>query len=73
MFEQKPNTGSLFIAEKKSEKHPDFTGTFKTDNEEYFISAWRKQGKKGEFLSLSVKKKEQNQVQNQVQKDKLPF
>lgn len=57
-YEQKPNTGSLFKAEKKSDKHPDLTGTIKLDDGEYYVSAWKKQGQKGDFLSLSLKKKE---------------
>ena len=58
-YEQKPNTGVLFTAEKKSEKHPDLNGSLKLEDEEYYISAWKKTGPKGEYLSLSVKKKEE--------------
>lgn len=64
-YEQKPNTGVLFQSEKKSDRHPDYTGNLKLDDGEYLLSAWFKDGKRGKFLSLSVKKKElQSNVSN---------
>jgi hypothetical protein len=57
-MEQKENSGVLFKAEKKTEKHPDYTGSLKTESGDYMMSAWVKQGKKGAFLSVSIKKKE---------------
>lgn len=61
-YEQKPNTGVLFTAEKKSDKHPDYTGSLKLSDGEYLLSAWFKDGKRGKFLSLSVKKKEEGTI-----------
>jgi hypothetical protein len=70
-FEPRPNSGSLFSREKKSQNHPDMGGYFTMDETllEYLndchskgeemkleLSGWRKQGNKGSFLSLSVKK-----------------
>lgn len=76
-YEQKPNTGSLFKAEKKSDKHPDYTGTLKLEDGDYFVSAWVKEGQKGKFFSLSIKKKDvQNEVKNVTTNsftDDLPF
>ena len=57
-MEQKLNSGVLFKAEKKTEKHPDYTGSLKMESGDYNVAAWIKQGKKGPFLSLSVTKKE---------------
>jgi len=74
-YEQKPNTGVLFTAEKKSEKHPDLNGSLKLEDGEYYISAWKKTGPKGEYLSLSVKKKEAQteQPKYKVTQNDLPF
>jgi len=77
-YEQKPNTGVLFTAEKKSEKHPDLNGSLKLEDGDYYISAWKKTGQKGEYLSLSVKKKEAQTQQTEQPKYKvtqndLPF
>lgn len=77
-YEQKPNTGVLFTAEKKSEKHPDLNGSLKLEDGEYYISAWKKTGPKGDYLSLSVKKKEVQTQQTEQPKYKvtqndLPF
>lgn len=62
-YEQKLNTGALFQNEKKKDTHPDLRGTIKLHDGDYEISAWKKQGKNGEYLSLSIRKKE----------DKAPF
>lgn len=70
-YEQKLNQGSLFKADKKTDKHPDLTGTIKLNDGDYFISAWKKTGQKGEFLSISVKKKEAQGAQTQA--NDLPF
>ena len=71
MKDQKPNTGVLFKAEKKSEKHPDYTGSLKLDDGDYYVSAWVKEGPKGKFFSLSVKKKDAPKPE--AFKDELPF
>ena len=71
-YEQKPNTGVLFKAEKKSDKHPDYTGTLKLEDGDYLLSAWVKEGQKGKFFSLSIKKKESVKTSSGNQDD-LPF
>ena len=78
------NSGAIFPArEKKTEKHPDMTGSLNVDGVEYYVSGWTKVSQKGQkFLSLSVKAKEQVAKQNvrQAQQvvaddfdDDLPF
>jgi hypothetical protein len=58
------NTGALFVNEKKTEaKHPNFRGSAQIvtpsgDVMDLWVSAWVKQGKNGEFLSLSYTPKE---------------
>ena len=51
--------GSLFKNDRKSkDTHPDLTGSAMVDGVEYYLSAWRKSGAKGDFYSLSVRPKE---------------
>lgn len=54
------NSGALFPNDRKTKaSHPDYKGSM-TDasGQEFWISAWVKQGKKGEYLSLAFEKKE---------------
>jgi uncharacterized protein (DUF736 family) len=79
------NSGAIFPArEKKTEKHPDMTGSLNVDGVEYYVSGWTKVSQKGQkFLSLSVNPKQQVAKQNvkQAQQvvaddfddDSLPF
>ena len=58
-YEAKPNSGSLFKAEKKSEKAPEYTGTFKdSTGKEWRLAAWVKEGAKGKFFSLLASEKQ---------------
>lgn len=45
---------------KKSDKHPDYTGNCEIDRVEFWLSAWIKESKKGKFMSISFKPKEEN-------------
>lgn len=53
-FEQRNNSGVLFKnAYKTSDRHPDYTGNAKVDDNEYKIAAWTKTSAKGtRFLSV---------------------
>lgn len=55
-FVQKDGTGSLFVnKDKKSDKHPDRTGTIMVEGRRYRIAGWIKVSGRGEqFLSLKV-------------------
>lgn len=58
--EQRDFSGILFKNDKKkTERHPDRTGTAMVAGKEYFVSAWLKKDKNGDtFVSLAFKLKE---------------
>ena len=59
-YEQKDNSGSIFVNERKqNDKQPDRTGTAMIDGKEYYVSGWLKNGKRGPWLSLAFKPKEE--------------
>ncbi len=53
------NRGVLFINDRKErDTQPDRTGSINIEGVEYFLDGWIKDGAKGKFLSLSVKRKD---------------
>lgn len=58
--QSKPNTGVLFeVTEKKSDSHPDRTGSFNIDGIEYWLDGWINVSAAGQrYLSLKVKPKQ---------------
>jgi hypothetical protein len=58
-YQPKDGYGSLFNNDyKNSDTQPDMRGTFLLDGVEYQISAWKKQGQRGEFMGLKIEKKQ---------------
>jgi hypothetical protein len=54
-MEKRDNSGVLFKNDKKeNEKHPDYKGNIMVDGNEYWLSAWIKEGKTGKFMGLAV-------------------
>lgn len=54
------NRGVLFVNDKKgNEKAPDRTGKINVDGVDFKLAGWIKEGKKGQFLSLSIQKQEE--------------
>lgn len=60
------NKGSLAVnGSKQKETHPDFRGSINIDGKDYWLSGWSKRGQHGEFISLSVQPKDQQQASSQ--------
>ena len=58
-MEKRDNSGVLFANDKKdNEKAPNYKGNMMVDGQEYWLSAWVKEGKNGKFLGLAVSPKD---------------
>jgi hypothetical protein len=85
-YEPRPGDGTLFKADKKSEKAPDFTGNLILHRdvkagETIRLAAWSKEGPKGWFYSLKASdpmaKREATEKQadplDELKGDAVPF
>ena len=81
-FEHNDFSGSLFANDRRSnDRQPTHTGSCKINGEEYWISAWVKEGAKGRFFSMSFTAKEDKRDYSQTDKpakmddfdDDIPF
>lgn len=48
---------------RKTDKHPEYSGKINIEGRDYWLSGWIKEGKDGKFFSLAVQPKEQKQGQ----------
>ena len=54
------NSGVLFKNDKKeTSNHPDYKGNVRVNGQEYWLSAWIKEGKNGKFMGLALSPKEE--------------
>jgi hypothetical protein len=50
----------LFKNDKKeTSNHPDYKGNIRVNGQEYWLSAWIKEGKNGKFMGLALSPKEE--------------
>ena len=76
---QRDNSGVLFKNDKKETvNHPDYKVNITVGGQDYWLSAWIKEGKSGKFMGLAVSPKEEYQPKQAPKKasfdeSDLPF
>ena len=76
---QRDNSGVLFSNDKRdNERAPQYKGNITVNGQDYWLSAWIKEGKSGKFMGLAVSPKEEYQPKQAPKKasftdEDLPF
>jgi len=77
--QNRDNSGVLFRNDKReNEKAPNYKGNITVGGQDYWLSAWIKEGKSGKFMGLAVSPKEDYQPKQAPKKasiadEDLPF
>lgn len=76
-YELNEGQGTLFRNDKKEEgsKQPDYRGDVKLDGQLMEVAGWIKEGKRGKWVSLSIKPKEDRPARKESTRpgDEIPF
>ena len=79
-MENRDNTGVLFKNDRKdSEKQPDYKGSLIVNGQDYWLSAWIKEGKSRKFMGLALSPKEPQEKPSERSKstgfddEEIPF
>ena len=74
------NSGVLFKSDKRdNERAPHYRGNITVNGQDYWLSAWIKEGKSGKFMGLALSPKEQQAKTSERSKatnfdsDDMPF
>ncbi len=72
-YQLKDGNGSLFNNDRKEkDTHPDLAGSIMLNGKEYWLSGWKKQGSKGEFISIALGQEKKNSNFKAAGSDELP-
>jgi len=59
-MEKRDNSGVLFKSDNRdNERAPNYKGNITVGGQDYWLSAWIKEGKSGKFMGLAVSPKEE--------------
>ena len=69
---QRDNSGVMFKNDKREkESHPHYKGNIRVNGQEYWLSAWIKEGKNGKFMGLALSPKEEQGQAPQAKSSKI--
>lgn len=71
--EEKDMTGVMFVNDRKeSDNHPDWKGRAVIGGRKVWVSAWKKEGQKGKYLSLSFQDRDEQNRSKPNNRERRP-